>query len=1514
MRKLKFVLPLMVFFALTIFVSSCSDDFTEEDALLLQGDLLDQKLRSESELATALAQLQAQTALSLADKQREIEQLKLTLQFQNDSAKAVLEAQLANLAAQMQASMDSAAAAQAALAAQNMAAQRAQIDSLRAAYEAALATQATAQAAEIATALTNLQSQLDATYATLLAQLEQQAAVNAQAHAVELANLRGQMETMAREQQAELVAALAVIQAELASMAAEQAAAIDSLRALYQAELSEQAREHEAEMAAMIANLMAQLDSMAAAQAGQIAQEMQLLLDSLARIGGIINYSVNVVPAGNASFGAGASNTKTDVAGIRVIASQNGVTYETTTDAGGIAHFPNMRVGNVAVTVLGSEVDHTDLRFVADLGTSVTGAGIDYSKITRNAGTRVALFPVGDSPLAATLNGQITWEQDLTNDEREVAPVGLPILARLNANNTAFRARYFNTSANGVNGLELGGTVVSMAYDPAVSRGAVVGTDGTYSITGAPASLDGLELELVVNDFGADQTLLLDELNGRDFPRTTAAAAATGKVANVRAFFSTTAATPTVVPTVAAAFVMVPAPANVFVPGTNAGANTGGAAIGGGASAQGVVGPLSGGIQTISVTNTGSGYTVAPNVTVQAPETIGGVQATAMATINANGEIQNIVVTNPGSGYQGNNYDVTIIAATVNATAVASVTYSVTNVIQGAPFDATAASPAAFGNAGVYTLTSVAPTVTINGGNGGNPDAQVTANMTTAVYGATVTAGGTGYTSAPQVSISQPGGQGTGAQGVANLRKQVSTITNRTLPGPPVVPVVRSGFYSAAPVVTFNLPGGATRAQGTAVLGTTGRVDSDPNANVGANQWWAPGVYYATDDQLTQRRPRLQDSVALAGGVNNGVTVFAGSGLGNQLNPGATFSVSARRMGWITDNGGTGFDVTVSFAIQDLFPTVTSTNDVGGAVTTFDREVRVSGIVVAAQGTGYDAANLPVVNINIATLLGPSGSFFDVDGNANVAGAGYEEVVVASGNFRLIQNSGTDPLHFAYRSQANVVTALIVERQVASITVTTPGSYALLDAITFTLANPLAPAPAVLLGGAFETGNEGTGNAATPNVFRINTTNFVESVTITQIGSDYNPASLPTIEFIGGSGTGATATLVLAQGVAGGNIVDGSFGYTQAAVITLTGGTIVVGSPARVVPTLVYGNGRVTSAQILNPGSGIMAPNGTLRGTIQNQAAIGGHGAQIAGNAGIAEFTFTVTGGQLSAVAINKLGSWANPTFPITSTNFVIEVAAHDGTNFALGTASNTNANIRAAADATNANLPIMGVVDVNVLSGGSGYTSKPSASFAASLVLLGTTVPQLPRNAAGSVVVVAGAVTDINLTSSGVYATTGGNAGPIAVTFTSATTAIVPGAPAVPGTFVGSQAYISLTVDPQTGRVAGANIITVGAGYDTIPALVVYSAIPGVGSGAVVVVTGVSAIITNTNPNTGGSLTGVVRVNNGGSGYFGRNFPVNGTGVAFYGTNNSPMVMVVSGGTHAKDIYLGTGVRTITN
>lgn len=56
-------------------------------------------------------------------------------------------------------------------------------------------------------------------------------------------------------------------------------------------------------------------------------------------------------------------------------------------------------------------------------------------------------------------------------------------------------------------------------------------------------------------------------------------------------------------------------------------------------------------LNSVTVTAGGSGYTTPPTVTISAPNSLIGVQAEAVATLNSNGEVAYISVTNPGSGY-----------------------------------------------------------------------------------------------------------------------------------------------------------------------------------------------------------------------------------------------------------------------------------------------------------------------------------------------------------------------------------------------------------------------------------------------------------------------------------------------------------------------------------------------------------------------------------------------------------------------------------------------------------------------------------------------------------------------------------------------------------------------------------------------------------------------------------------------------------------------------------------------
>lgn len=170
-----------------------------------------------------------------------------------------------------------------------------------------------------------------------------------------------------------------------------------------------------------------------------------------------------------------------------------------------------------------------------------------------------------------------------------------------------------------------------------------------------------------------------------------------------------------------------------------------------------------GGLQSISIDNAGSGYVstaAAPAVTVGAPDIAGGTQAVVTSTISG-GAVTAIAVTAGGSGY-------TVGASTVTIT------------------------PAA-------------------GDTGTGAEAEIVVDSSGTITGVTVTEGGTGYKAIPTVTLD---GDGTdGALGVATVGS--STITGVT--------IVNNGTgYTTAPNITIAPPPSGTTATATSTVVTGG--------------------------------------------------------------------------------------------------------------------------------------------------------------------------------------------------------------------------------------------------------------------------------------------------------------------------------------------------------------------------------------------------------------------------------------------------------------------------------------------------------------------------------------------------------------------------------------------------------------------------------------------------------------------------------------------------------------------
>jgi hypothetical protein len=231
----------------------------------------------------------------------------------------------------------------------------------------------------------------------------------------------------------------------------------------------------------------------------------------------------------------------------------------------------------------------------------------------------------------------------------------------------------------------------------------------------------------------------------------------------------------------------------------------------------------------IWVTNGGSGYssTSPPTVTISGDGS--GAAATAHVT---NGQVTSITIDNGGSGY-GSNPTVTLSGGGGSgATATAEI----------AEVEAAGAPVYGPGNVGTFSPAEGVPGLGYEGGLGSvavGPDGQVLVNYQNSdgpnnntgpdniwvgldpdglgsaafnkvtVTNVSVTAGGSGYTSAPAVLFNNAGTGGTGAAATATVSGGKVTGVTITNPG--------SG-YIFAPTVSFS--GGGTGAAATAFVGT----------------------------------------------------------------------------------------------------------------------------------------------------------------------------------------------------------------------------------------------------------------------------------------------------------------------------------------------------------------------------------------------------------------------------------------------------------------------------------------------------------------------------------------------------------------------------------------------------------------------------------------------------------------------------------------------------------------------
>jgi FtsP/CotA-like multicopper oxidase with cupredoxin domain len=242
------------------------------------------------------------------------------------------------------------------------------------------------------------------------------------------------------------------------------------------------------------------------------------------------------------------------------------------------------------------------------------------------------------------------------------------------------------------------------------------------------------------------------------------------------------------------------------------------------------------GLTSLSLTNGGTGYSTAPNVTFSGG---GGTGAAATAVLGP-GSVGSIPVTSGGSGYVKPGPTVAVsggggsgaAGSAVLAAAGSVKTVSVTSSGNGYTSAPTVVFTGGGGSGATATATvsnrrvtavtitnggsgyTSAPTMSFTGGGG--TGAAATATLGYAIAGVTVTNGGTGYTSAPTVSFS--GGGGSGATATAVLSRVVVGLT-----------LTNAGKdYTSAPTVTIDRPSSGTTA--TAAASIAVQLDLQPKS------------------------------------------------------------------------------------------------------------------------------------------------------------------------------------------------------------------------------------------------------------------------------------------------------------------------------------------------------------------------------------------------------------------------------------------------------------------------------------------------------------------------------------------------------------------------------------------------------------------------------------------------------------------------------------------------------------
>jgi hypothetical protein len=1237
-----------------------------------------------------------------------------------------------------------------------------------------------------------------------------------------------------------------------------------------------------------------QLQSDAAAEAAQLdaslsldqQRAMELLRDSLARVGGVIQYTVSVVDAGDAIFFDGNGNSRIKgtkaVAGAVVSVAQNGAIASVTTGADGLAFFDDMRIGNVAVNV--AIPDFTDVNFVADLtpvglGGSSVGDSPDYydlANITRNAATQIPVFPTAGAN-TTTISGRVTFESDLTNNTPEIPATN--VVAVIDPACDFITS--FIAPEGGAANEDQAGRVLRISYSSAAVSAAVDATTGDYSLT-VPASAMGLDILIGTSDLVADQTLL-EETYAADMQYVI------GPQVHRALFGEDISAT--TIPNPSAAWVSFSAPAG---------------ATGDGdffqATAHAVVGE-SGFITSVIVTNAGHWYTQVPDVVFTDTD---GYGAAATANLGPEGVIESVTVTDGGQGYYADVFNPDVTFEFSGDDAVIDVSLLASLATEDGTGDPLVIDISGLSNGDDFT-TIPTPTF-VNNGTGTGTGAAATA------YGfvsdaTTVNASGSGYVakyqiddgggnnlrlSGPELVIGAPDFPGADitsaapndqAEGHVNIQGPITAValssdaaTNdgdgfvMDSPTTPTLPVVTVSPAGATTTVTMSETNGYvyTVALLTAGSGYTER----PNLDVSGNANWrvkdmgvdavtatagnqyrysdAPTATFSTPDggggtatgtvQLTQVVSSVWLDVTAASQAT-GYTVapvFTSSGGGATTDAVITGTIAGGALtGFTITNPGAGFTSDPTWAY-------TSGDDPNGIAGNIKAGFRVAAVNVTGTGNGYVSSSDAAVTISApsdATTDAGLGNAFasptTATGSVTLFVNSIEEIQPGSGYDYTASNTATFT-GGGGSTPTQATASVFIATSIESVAVATGGTYTTGDqdgydyfGLSVSHTAPGTP-PTGLAGGDYTSfGSDDDG--------QVWVTGSVIDVQIDNGGDGYSTAPTMTADDTDG-GSGATFDVLVND--------NNVFMW-----VTAGGSDYVVNSTGKVEVDVEY-NGNSDDYDSYFTTSSDAWTNGLLDLSI----ADGGSGYTadpwvLIEGTGFddrwLDYSATASGGAVTALTENVVRTY--DTYPTVTIKTWREAAVAEG------------------------RLANSGIIAVEIDNAGFGYDVAPDVVFGN---------PGAGSGAAATAVINDGKVVEITIDDPG--------------------SGYFPLAPPqvwliIPNTPYVAQGRVNVN---EKGVVSGIQLYDLGsssssAGYGYIdpPTITISPSMTGVGSGATAV-----AEINN------GKVTNVM-ITNGGSGYFARNWP-NGSGQSWSITPSGSEVTAYPNKAVVKDISLGTGYR----